>query len=145
MSFCHSCGTQLAETGKFCPSCGAAYQGSQSQTQQPVQAAAISAPLQTKQSFQNTQPIPVQQNVVIIGKAKSVGVAFLLAFLFGPLGLLYATIIGGIVMFVVSLLLSIALPIVGTVLSWIGCIIWACVAADQANKNLQKQGNALIR
>ncbi|MDB5130170.1 MAG: hypothetical protein JWQ85_4402 [Mucilaginibacter sp.] len=38
-----------------------------------------------------------QPQIIIIAKQKSVGTAFLLAFLFGPLGLLYASILGGIV------------------------------------------------
>jgi len=39
-----------------------------------------------------------QQTVVVVSDGKSVGVAFLLAFLFGPLGLLYASTTGAIVM-----------------------------------------------
>ena len=76
-----------------------------------------------------------QQNVIIIGKQKSVGVAFLLAFLFGPLGLLYASVVGGIVMFFAGIILFIVIPIIGGVIAWVGCVIWAVVAAGNANKN----------
>jgi len=79
-----------------------------------------------------------------MGKAKSVGMAFLLAFLFGPLGLLYASIIGGIVMFFVSLVLFFLIPIVGYIIAWVGCIIWAIVAANQANSALHKKAGNLI-
>ncbi len=140
MPYCANCGTQIAETAKFCPSCGAAYRSSGQSSSQTAQQTPVS-PLQT---HQNTTAIPLQQNVVVMGKAKSVGVAFLLAFLFGPLGLLYATVIGGIVMFFVTLVLFFLLPIVGIVLCWIGCIICAIVAADQANKSMVNKGNALI-
>jgi hypothetical protein len=37
-----------------------------------------------------------QNTIIIVGKQKSVGTAFLLAFLFGPLGLLYASVLGGL-------------------------------------------------
>lgn len=86
----------------------------------------------------------VQQNIVVMGKAKSVGMAFLLAFLFGPLGLLYASILGGIIMFFVSLVLFFLIPIVGYIIAWVGCIIWAVVAANQANAALQNRASGLI-
>jgi hypothetical protein len=73
-------------------------------------------------------------NIIIVGKQKSVGAAFILAFFFGPLGLLYASIVGGIVMFVAALILFFLLPIIGPILVWIGTIIWAVVAAQNANK-----------
>lgn len=79
-----------------------------------------------------------QTKVIVVGKAKSVGVAVLLAFLFGPLGLLYVSILGGIVMFVIGVILFIVLPIVGGIIAWIGCIIWAIVASNQANEKLKK-------
>lgn len=81
-----------------------------------------------------TQPT----RVVVVGKSKSVGTAFLLAFFFGPLGLLYASMLGGIVMFIATLILFFLLPVVGAILAWIGCVIWAVVAANRANDALQK-------
>lgn len=85
---------------------------------------------------QNTgQPKEIHtQTVVVVNKPKSVGVAFLLAFFFGPLGLLYATITGGIIMFLVNIVLLFILPVVGLIISWIICIVWAIVAAQNSNK-----------
>ncbi|RYU90057.1 hypothetical protein EWM62_10980 [Mucilaginibacter terrigena] len=77
---------------------------------------------------------PSQPQIIIVAKQKSVGVAFLLAFLFGPLGLLYASILGGIVMFIAGIILFIVIPIIGGVIAWVGCIIWAVMAAQNANK-----------
>ena len=51
-------------------------------------------------STQSTQP-----TVIVVAKQKSVGIAFLLAFLFGPFGLLYASVMGGIVMFIAGIVL----------------------------------------
>lgn len=71
--------------------------------------------------------------------AKSVGVAFLLTFFFGPLGLFYSSVAGGLVMLCVETLLF----ILGFVtfgaawllfsFTWVGCIIWGCVAASGRN------------
>jgi|GEM_PF-3505377 len=126
--------------------------------QQPFQAPAMqpapqvqqgtnAVPSLAEQPQQNQQPgpaYPVQQNVIVMGKAKSVGVAFLLAFLFGPLGLLYASIIGGVVMFFVSIVLFFVIPVVGYILAWVMCIIWALIAANQANSNLHNKAGNLI-
>jgi len=79
-----------------------------------------------------------QNNIIIVGKQKSVGTAFLLAFLFGPLGLLYASVLGGFIMFVVGIILFFLIPIVGGILAWVGCIIWAVIASQNANKVIVK-------
>jgi hypothetical protein len=84
------------------------------------------------QTQQTSQP-QVHTTIVVVNKQKSVGTAFLLAFFFGPLGLLYASVAGGIIMFFVACILFFLLPIVGYVLAWIICIIWAVVAAGNAN------------
>lgn len=93
--------------------------------------------------MENQQPPPFQMEshttIVVVNKSKSVGTAFILAFLFGPLGLLYASVGGGIVMFILSLLSFLVLPIVGLFLVWIGCIIWAVIAAQNANRNAGTQ------
>lgn len=80
----------------------------------------------------------VQQTIVVGGKQKSVGTAFLLAFLFGPLGLLYASVTGGIVMFLLGIVIGIVTFGLGLILVWIGSIIWAVVAASNANQNAAK-------
>ena len=87
------------------------------------------------QNQQTPQP-QYQQTVVIVGKQKSVGVAFLLAFLFGPLGLLYASVVGGIVMFFVTGLVAIVTLGLGLLITWPVCIIWAIIAANDANKKM---------
>lgn len=88
--------------------------------------------------YQPQQQAPIQQNVIIMGNRKSVGTAFLLAFFFGPLGLLYASVIGGVVMFFISILLFFVLFVIGSLISWIICIIWAVVAASGANRKMSQ-------
>ena len=54
-------------------------------------------------------PMSVQQTTVIqVGSQKSVAGAVLLALFFGPLGMIYATVVGALVMFVISILVAIA-------------------------------------
>ncbi len=84
------------------------------------------------------QSNPSSQNVthtiVVAGNKKSVGMAFLLALLFGPLGLLYASVQGAIVMFFVGLFVGIITLGFGLPLAWIGSVIWAVMAAEKTNK-----------
>jgi hypothetical protein len=65
---------------------------------------------------------------------KSAVVAFVLTFFFGPLGMLYSTIAGGLIMLAVGFILvpltfGLILPIV-----WPIQLVWAVVAANNANK-----------
>ena len=87
---------------------------------------------------------PFQQNVIVVGKAKSVGIAGVLAFFFGPLGLLYASVTGGIVMFILYIPILIITLGIGVFFIHPICVIWAVVAANQANAALQNKAGGLI-
>ena len=76
---------------------------------------------------------------MMAGAPKSVLVAFLLTFLFGPLGMFYSTVVGGVVMLLVAL---VAIPLtigVGALIVWPISIIWGCVAASQYNSRIGAQ------
>jgi FtsH-binding integral membrane protein len=62
-------------------------------------------------------------------RAKNIWVAALLAFLLGPLGMLYSTISGCFVMFAVNVFAAIWGRPWMLVVSWLGCIVWAGLAA----------------
>jgi len=85
-------------------------------------------------------PPPVQPTMYPIAPTKSPGVAVLLAFLFGPLGMLYATVPGALIMMGVNFLLflggfvTMGLSWVLLFFTWIGAMVWAYVAADNHNK-----------
>lgn len=84
-----------------------------------------------------SQPAVVQQTTVVqVGSGKSVGLAILLAVLFGPLGMLYATVPGAIVMFLLSLLIVVPTVGVGLVFTWLVGIVWAGIAANSHNRGL---------
>ncbi|MYM18732.1 hypothetical protein GSY69_01750 [Brevibacterium sp. 5221] len=61
------------------------------------------------------------------------GLAFVLSFFFGPLGMFYSTVAGAIVMLIVSVVAALFTWGVSLFVTEPICIIWACVAAANAN------------
>jgi hypothetical protein len=87
----------------------------------------------------NYQPI-YQQSIVIVKKQKSLGVAFLLAFLFGPMGLLYSSVVGGVVMFFLAIPVVIFTFGLGLIFFiWPACVIWAIIATNMANNEIMSE------
>ncbi|MGD0733909.1 MAG: hypothetical protein ABR976_02135 [Terracidiphilus sp.] len=62
--------------------------------------------------------------------SKNVWVAGLLAFFFGPPGMIYSTPIGALVMSIVSVPIWIFCGWLLTTAAWIVCIVWAVMAAQ---------------
>ncbi len=79
----------------------------------------------------NAPPVVVNApHVVVTGPPKSVGLAVVLAFFFGPLGMLYSTVTGALVVFLVNL---VSIPFTvgfSLLLTWPIGIVWAGVAAS---------------
>ena len=76
------------------------------------------------------------------GCFKYLYIAVLLGVFLGPIGLLYSTIPGAIVMFLINVVIGIVTLGFGLFLTWPICGIWAYVAASSYNKKLlagQKQ------
>lgn len=67
---------------------------------------------------------------------KSVGIAIVLTFFFGPLGMLYSTIAGALTMFVLNVLAIFLTAGLGLLVTWPIGIVWAAVAASSHNKRL---------
>lgn len=85
-------------------------------------------------------PEPVSQQAspqaVIVRPLKSVGISVLLALVFGPLGMLYSTVLGAIVMFIVNLVALVLTAGLGLVIAWPAGVVWAAMAASNHNKSL---------
>lgn len=67
----------------------------------------------------------------MVAAPKSAGVALLLTFFFGPLGMLYSTMGGALVMFGLTLLLFwsvLAIPFL-----WLGAMVWGVAAVSSSN------------
>jgi hypothetical protein len=83
---------------------------------------------------------PVQQLHITVTVKKSVVLASVLAFFFGPLGMLYSTVVGAIVMFFVHLIVGLMTFGFGVFLTWPLGVIWAAVAAKSENGALVPGG-----
>lgn len=64
---------------------------------------------------------------------KDVGVAIILAFLFGPLGMLYVTTNGALIMLCVGVPLALCTFGLSLAITWPLCILWAAWAACDHN------------
>ncbi|MDB2705209.1 hypothetical protein N9Y67_01560 [Pseudomonadota bacterium] len=73
---------------------------------------------------------------IIVASTKSVGISLILTFFFGPLGMLYSTILGAIIMIIVSILIGIVTFGTGVFLIWPICMIWGAFSAASYNKKL---------
>lgn len=72
---------------------------------------------------------------------KSVAGALLLGLFFGPVGLLYATTWGGVVMLVLGIaIVPTKLPVPIAII-WLSCCVWGVVAANRFNQKLIQKIN----
>jgi len=83
----------------------------------------------------STPPQQATVQTVLVVSKKSVGVAILLTFFFGPLGMLYSTILGAVVMFVVNLLAFFLTAGLGLIITWPIGIIWSVLAVRAKNND----------
>lgn len=94
---------------------------------------------------QQVQPAATTTTVVIHQEPKSVAVALLLTFFFGPFGMFYSTQVGALVMIGVWFIIGVlSLLFVGLLLipfAWIAQMVWAAMACDEE----QKKRYALLR
>jgi hypothetical protein len=72
----------------------------------------------------------------VVSPAKSVGISLILTILFGPLGMLYSTVAGGLIMMVVSLFVAFFTCGFGLLITYPLCIIWGAAAASSYNQKL---------
>jgi hypothetical protein len=80
-------------------------------------------------------PQPDRPVIVTIGP-KSVGLAMMLAAIFGPIGMFYTTIGGALVMTTVALFVALYTVGLGLLFTWAACIIWTASAASRHNRML---------
>ncbi|RUA05143.1 MAG: hypothetical protein DSY43_05255 [Gammaproteobacteria bacterium] len=67
---------------------------------------------------------------------KSLIVAILLAVFFGPIGLFYASVVGALVMLVITAIIGFVTFGFGLFIPYIICIIWAIIAVNNYNKKI---------
>src|SRR4051794_32741880 len=119
---------RVQQTTRLAPPAGGTYP--------PAYAPAAPGQLAASQSYY--APPAVQNNYsyqqVVVYAPKSVGLAVLLAFLFGPLGMLYSTVAGALIMLLIAMPLLCVTGGLGIFLLWPACMIWAAVAADSSKR-----------
>ncbi|MEM9252913.1 MAG: hypothetical protein AAGB29_11240 [Planctomycetota bacterium] len=84
----------------------------------------------------------MSEHTTVVVSNKNVGVAIILTFLLGPLGMLYSTIFGAIVMLVVSLVVGVLTLGIGLFVTQPICILWAALAAAAYNKKIVTRASA---
>ncbi|EKV30132.1 hypothetical protein C882_4532 [Caenispirillum salinarum AK4] len=79
---------------------------------------------------------------VLLSQKKSMGMALLLTLLFGPLGMIYATILGAIIMLVVTLAVGTFTLGFGLLITWPVCLIWTAMSVAGRNKSIDRRALA---
>lgn len=69
---------------------------------------------------------------------KSVAVALLFSVVLGPIGLLYASYWGGLLMLLVAIVVVNNLHLFPILLTWMICCVWAVGSVERYNKSLLK-------
>ena len=124
MNVCDQCGSGSRDREGFCAGCGALW---------PQAMPNLAADRAGSKQVSPFEALPVQTNsfgLFDVGP-KKVWAAVLLALLLGPLGLLYCTITGTIVMLIVSIALTFLLGNASFLIILPICAIWAWRAARE--------------
>jgi hypothetical protein len=159
--YCSMCGRPTSKDAQFCAGCGQRVtpaiasgdpqlaspvpraqhiptpRSSDSVTYDQVESSIHSRPEPPHQysappSVHVTQQVQVASPIVIY-RPKSVGLALALTFFFGPLGLFYSSVVGGIVMLIASVILAATTYGISLLVTWPVCMIWGAIAASNYN------------
>ena len=85
----------------------------------------------------------VHQTLVLVGAEKNVGAAVVLALIFGPLGMLYATVGGAFLMFGIGAILAFSIGWWAPLLLVPINVFWASKAATWHNEDLADRAGKL--
>lgn len=146
--FCMKCGAELEPDAVFCSSCGTKQDKGEAAgtvaANTPSMAPVVPMVTPPPQGFppqpQGYQQQPMysqpQPQMIIAQSPKSMGLALILSFLFGPLGLLYATVKGGLIMICVAVVLIPLTLGFGYFITVPVSMAWAYSAVEKYNRQL---------
>lgn len=92
------------------------------------------APVQMPQQYQQVQQVQINQINMGKQEEKSVALALVLTWFFGPFGMFYSTILGGVVMLIADVILGTLTFGLFLIIAWPVQMVWAAIAASNANK-----------
>jgi len=72
-------------------------------------------------------------HVKVVAPKKSMPVALILTFLFGPLGLLYASVPGALILLALTIVIGLLTLGIGFLVGWVASMIWAFIAVNKHN------------
>ena len=129
MEFCEQCGSSSRDKDGFCRGCGAAW---------PLETPATETKPTRSKTGTHLEKLPAKIGPIALPDArpKKVWLAVLLGLVCGPLGLLYSTITGTLVMLFVSMVLWIKFGDVSILIVQPVCAIWAWRAARESSATL---------
>lgn len=124
---CPFCGEDVRAKARVCKHCG-----------ETLDVALRAAEEAKRDSRRGRDRVNVRRTVYIddgrgYAPTKSVLLALILSFLFGPLGMLYATVAGAVVMFLVNLILLIPTAGLIVLLTWPAGMLWSVMAVSDYN------------
>ena len=149
--YCAQCGAELENDALFCSSCGAKQKKTATAAipaNTPLTPSATQGFSQQPQHFQQPQgyPQPPMQPGYppqgymppphILLAQKSMPLALILTFFFGPLGLLYASVRDGLILICISIAVAILTLGFGLIFVWIGSMVWAYMDVEKYNRAL---------
>ena len=149
-AFCSQCGAPQNEDARFCSGCGARTAPPGHSLEQTYETRPVPQPTAPRPIAPPAPPPPaayyappqvhvtqqVQVAPLLLAPPKSVALAVVLTFFFGPLGLFYSSVVGGVVMLLVSLIAAGATFGIGLLFTWPACMIWGAIAAANYNSAL---------
>ena len=78
---------------------------------------------------------------IVVTPTKSVGISLILTILFGPLGMLYSTVSGGIIMLILAVIIGFFTLGFGVAIVWPISIVWGAVAVSSSNQKIMNQAS----
>jgi len=88
---------------------------------------------------QSPRPDLPRTNTIILRAPKSQGIGLLLTFLLGPIGLLYATTLGGLILAPLAFVIGIFTFGLGALITWPVAIMWSILAISLHNRKLNRE------
>ena len=83
-------------------------------------------------------PLPrTHEEEETVVKDKSVGAALVLTFFFGPLGLLYVSVLGAILLTILAIIVAVLTLGLGLIFIWPTSMIWAALSASNQHSRYQ--------